>query len=131
MGKKAGWIKKAESFEEGYDNLDPSVPSEETKKLIGNKKILNPEDAQGENLYKVALGGVTNTGLLGFDGYVYAFNEQEAVDKLLDKMPHLGLDVNDLKSYSEDDISYGGNSGIPYLGEDLRELKLVKRAPRL
>lgn len=113
MGKKAGWMKKSQYVSENY---------------INGKPILNPENSEGENLYYIAFGGIVNAGLIGFDGYVYAFEEQEALDRVLDKYPNLGLSPEELSDYSEDEISYGGNDGIPYCHEDLRVIKLVKKA---
>lgn len=98
------------------------------EKEFNGKPILNPEDYFGENLYEIAFGSVVNTGLIGFDGYVYAFDESSAVDKVLDKFPELGID--DVSEYEEDSIAYGGNNGIPYDPADLRVLKLVRKASR-
>jgi hypothetical protein len=142
-GISAGWMKTSQIIpDDGFADGGERYTDEEmdlmekTKKMkdkrnppkLNGKPILNPEDEQGENLYEVAIGGVCNTGLIGFDGYVYAFDEGEAVDKVFDKYPNLGISQEDLKNYKEDEISYGGNNSIPYLAEDLRGLKLERKA---
>ena len=129
IGKKAGWMKTSQEYNRQQMLKDElAVEEKQSQKTLNGKPILNPENSDLENLYYVAFGGVTNTGLIGFDGYVYAFEEQEALDRVLDKYPNLGLDETEVKDYPEDSISYGGNKGIPYLSEDLRAIKLIRKA---
>lgn len=126
IGKTAGWM----DSDEGKLNTmrdDLKEQEEINTKIFNGKPILNPENAVGENLYEIQFGSVVNTGLIGFDGYVFAFDEQEAVDRILDKYPNLGISEEDLSNYDQDSISYGGNNGIPYASEDLRGLKLVRK----
>jgi len=135
IGNESGWMKTAQIKDVRLED-DLAAHEEAAKKIkeelnpptLNGKPILNPQDAQGENLYKVAIGSIVNTGLIGFDGYVYAFDKQEAIDKVFDKYPNLGIPQEEVGNYEEDELSYGGNDGIPYVSEDLRELTLVRRA---
>lgn len=105
-----------------------AIEENKQKNHLYDEPILNPENCDLENLYHVVFGSYINTGLIGFSGYVYAFEEQEALDRVLDSDPSLGISREEISEYDEDEISYGGNEGIPYLSEDLRELKLVRKA---